>query len=298
MKKLYSIVLMALPLFNVVAQNSLRDKPLDNTSSPAINPAVSTSQSPTACDSLLTTVAAGNGNDGAMFNITALQNIIIKGFHMVFSENAGDTGYVKYYYRQGSYIGNEQTPGAWTFVDSALATSGGSGVAVWVPIHTSIIIPAGSKYGFYLTGNLTGLTTDYTNGSNEDTIYASNSFIQVHQGRGMVYPFSLSGVPRIFNGIVHTCPVGAGIEDQNNTTTVALYPNPIANNATFTISSTENIAHMRLQITDVLGNEVRMIKPTSSNIILDRDGISSGFYFYTLRNKSNASIASGKFIIK
>jgi hypothetical protein len=187
---------------------------------PALQNAPTLSEaSPVSCDSLTTTYSAGNGNSGIMFNIKGVQNTAITGFHV--SIDAITQTYIKLYYRKGTYLGNETTPSSWTFIDSVEVTGAGTGVPVYVPINTSIIVPAGMKYGFYITTNDPGVILDYTDGTNEDSVYVANSYIEVREGRGMSYPFMLSGVPRVFNGSVHFCPEVAVQCDTINTTYVA-----------------------------------------------------------------------------
>lgn len=197
---------------------------------------------PVNCDSLTTTYAGGNGNSGIMFNIQALQTSVITGFHVSIDQTAGDTVYMKIYYRKGTYIGNETTPSAWTFIDSVLVLAGGTGVPVYVPINTSIVIPTGQKYGFYVTTNSSS-TLDYTNGTNEDSVYVANSFIQIREGRGMGYPFITSGVPRVFNGSVHFCPEISTSCDTINTTYAA---GNGQSGAMFDITATQDIILKKL----------------------------------------------------
>lgn len=172
-----------------------------------------------SCDSLTTTYSGGNGNSGIMFNIKGVQNTAITGFHV--SIDATAQTYIKLYYRKDTYLGNETNPSAWTFIDSVQVTGAGTGVPVYVPINTSIIVPAGMKYGFYITTNDPTVILDYTDGTNEDSVYVANSYIEVREGRGMGYPFILSGVPRVFNGSVHFCPEVAVQCDTINTTYAA-----------------------------------------------------------------------------
>lgn len=174
-----------------------------------------------SCDSLTTTYSAGNGNSGIMFNIKGIQNTAITGFHVSINTTPATPTIIKLYYRKGTYLGNETNQAAWTFIDSVQVMAGGTGVPVYVPINTSIIVPAGQKYGFYITTNDPGISLDYTDGTNEDSVYVANSYFEVREGRGMGYPFTLSGVPRVFNGSVHFCPEVAVQCDTINTTYAA-----------------------------------------------------------------------------
>lgn len=195
-----------------------------------------------SCDSLTTTYMGGNGNSGIMFNIQALQKVVVTGFHVSINSTAGVSTYIKLYYRKGTYIGNETNPASWTFIDSTQVVSGGSGVPVYVPVNTSIVIPAGTKYGFYVTTN-SGISLDYTDGTNEDSIYVANSYFNIREGHGMGYPFITSGVPRIFNGSVHFCPEISVKCDTINTTFVG--GNGYDGNM-FDVAATQNIVLDRI----------------------------------------------------
>ena len=71
-------------------------------------------------DSVLTTFSGGGNFDGEMFEVTALNDIIITGF----SQNAQPgTATYEIYYKTGSYLGFETNAGAWTLAGSASVTT-------------------------------------------------------------------------------------------------------------------------------------------------------------------------------
>ncbi|MBI4648613.1 MAG: DUF1573 domain-containing protein [Bacteroidia bacterium] len=151
-------------------------------------------------DSLSTLFAGGNGQDGNMFNITALNTITITQFA---GNLDGINGYMKIYYRTGTYQGYETNSLAWTFIDSAFVTSNGIGTPTIIPVSIDVTIPAGQTYGFYVTGNNSGLDVDYTDGSSEGAVYVSDLNIQLHEGKGVEYPFGNNFTPRIWNGTIY-----------------------------------------------------------------------------------------------
>ncbi|MBL4655690.1 MAG: T9SS type A sorting domain-containing protein [Bacteroidia bacterium] len=171
-----------------------------------------------ACDTLSTTFVGGNGHNGNMFDITAIDAITITQFE---GNLDGVSGIIKIYYKAGTYQGSETNPLAWTFIDSVSVTSNGIGVPTVIPLAVNVAIPAGQTYAFYITGNNTGgLDLDYTNGTLEGAVYTSNANLEIKEGLGVAYPFGSNFSPRIWNGIVQYCTGGGG----GCTTTISTFP--------------------------------------------------------------------------
>jgi hypothetical protein len=77
---------------------------------------------------------------------------------------------------------------------------------------------------------------------------------------------------------------------------VSIYPNPFNSWTTMTISS-KYVSNTTLLIYNTSGNVVKIINNISTNqIIIDRRNLSSGLYFYQLK-QGNYIIVSGKLII-
>lgn len=148
---------------------------------------------------ITTTFAGGNGSDGNMFEVNAINNIFITGF----SVNANGTGNIYIYSKDGSYSGSYFVPGDWTFSGSA-SIIGSPGNPVFVPLVLNIGMLAGTTKSFYITGDNANTTVNYTDGIGEGTPYAGNGDLIVEEGIGIAYPFGLSFYsPRVFNGIIH-----------------------------------------------------------------------------------------------
>jgi PKD repeat protein len=150
-------------------------------------------------NSLQTTFAGGNGSNGNMFDIVAINEVTVTSFDGNLDAGNGD---VHIYYKTGTYVGFETNQAAWTFVGTTSVTSSGSGSATSIPIPVNITIPAGQTYAFYIhaeNGN------DYTNGSGAGNIYVSDANIQILEGCGKGNPLFTGDTysPRVFNGIVH-----------------------------------------------------------------------------------------------
>jgi hypothetical protein len=151
--------------------------------------------------SLTTTFASDNGQDGNMFEIHAINTVVITRFDGNISI-PGDN--MRIYYKAGSYTGSEDNSAVWTLVGTANSlVSNGDDVPTPIPISVNVTIPAGQTYSFYITGDGTGSGVNYTNGTAEHAVYVSDSNIEILQGIGIAYPFGLTFSPRIWNGTVY-----------------------------------------------------------------------------------------------
>lgn len=146
---------------------------------------------------LTTTFNDNNGQDGNMFNITALSAVTIIGFDG--NLDRGNHSF-EIWYRAGGHNGQEGNPSAWTLAGTVSVTSPGNGLPTAIPLPLSIPIPAGSRYGFYLRSNQ---GVSYTNGTNVGRVYAADANIQIHEGYGVAGRFGRLFSPRIWNGTVY-----------------------------------------------------------------------------------------------
>lgn len=179
----------------------------DGTSGSVIDAASSTS------GSLQTTFAGGNGSNGNMFDIVALNNVTITSFD---ANLDGGDNIVHIYYKTGTYVGSETNASAWTLIGTTTVTSGGNGSGTPVPIAVNISIPSGQTFAFYVHSELGNA---YTNGSSAGSIYVQDANIQILEGCGKGAPLFTGGTytPRVFNGIVHySYGSGSGSVTYNN----------------------------------------------------------------------------------
>ncbi|MCH2224056.1 MAG: T9SS type A sorting domain-containing protein [Crocinitomicaceae bacterium] len=151
---------------------------------------------------LTTTYSHNNGQDGIMFDVFALNDVIISCFDMNF-----DPGTFNYevYYKSGTAQGFQTNSGAWTLVGSGTGiTSAGNGNPTAISINIGVGICSGSVASFYIT-NTGGsqANANYTNGTSLNNVFAADANIQVREMYGKAYPFSSSYSPRVFNGSVY-----------------------------------------------------------------------------------------------
>ncbi|HEU4717892.1 MAG TPA: T9SS type A sorting domain-containing protein [Bacteroidia bacterium] len=106
------------------------------------------------------------------------------------------------------------------------------------------------------------------------------------------------GTTFTIDDIAFSGTVPAGIDEQHaDNSLVSLFPNPFSDQATLDISKL-NIDHARLEIYDMLGNKVRVMDDiTGDKVVIDREGLPSGVYFYYLMN-GNALAAEGKISVQ
>jgi hypothetical protein len=170
-----------------------------------------------SCDTTGTTLAAGNGNDGIMFDVTAVQNVRIT--YIDVALDGGNTGNMAIFYKSGTHVGSETNSGAWTFLDSAHVAFAASGF-VHLPIYINQVVTAGNTIAFYVTGDNGPLAVDYTNGTAVGNVYSQDGFIQIKEGTGIDFPFGGTFSPRIPNVNINYCDLSTIPSCFSDTTTL------------------------------------------------------------------------------
>ncbi|MES2478534.1 MAG: T9SS type A sorting domain-containing protein [Bacteroidota bacterium] len=123
---------------------------------------------------------------------------------------------------------------------------------------------------------------------------------------------SISTRPRIFDGYIDIkyglvnfmpmdsgCYKGLSISDKKliENQTIKLYPNPFSDNATLEFDNPQAKAH-HLSIFNTLGQSILNIENIKNDkILIDRNGLQSGMYYYRLSN-SDGVVGSGKVLIE
>ncbi len=147
---------------------------------------------------LTTSLAAGNNQNGNMFDVTAFNDVVVTGFEASPINNSD----YEIYYKVGTYLGFEANSAAWTLLGNKTGVpSTTTGNTVDLDISLNLTIPAGQTYSFYVTTS-NGVNQRYTTGTDESAEIANDGNIRVTEGIGLAYPFSTVYRPRIFNGIV------------------------------------------------------------------------------------------------
>ena len=148
-------------------------------------------------ETLETTFAGGNGLDGAMFDIVAINDVTINSFDV--NLDTGITDDVEVYYKSGTWVGFEEDAASWTLLGTANVTSAGDGLPTPLNLSLGQAIAAGDTGAFYVTTTSGGM--NYTDGTATGAVFASDDNIEFLEGAGKSYPFGASTFdPRVFNG--------------------------------------------------------------------------------------------------
>lgn len=143
--------------------------------------------------SLTTTFISNNGCNGNMFDVTAFEDVTITGFDQNLWTTSTQT--VDVYYKAGTYVGFETSPGAWTLLGSVTVAGVGEDLPTFINVG-GLAIPAGATYGIFID---TSVGNNYTNGSN---IY-TNAQIEISTGVGFCSTFSSPIASRTWNGTIY-----------------------------------------------------------------------------------------------
>ena len=155
----------------------------------------------TTSETLMTTFAGGNGFNGNMFDINALNDVTVQSFDV--NLDTGVTDDVEVYFKTGSYVGSDTTPGDWTLIATAVGvTSAGDGLPTPLGLALGVDIDAGNTGAFYVT-TVNGGGMNYTNGTATGAVFASDANMEFLEGAGKEYPFASTFEPRIFNGNIY-----------------------------------------------------------------------------------------------
>ena len=110
-----------------------------------------------ATDSLASDIGSSNGSAGTMFNIvnTSANDVTITGFSQGTYSYSG-TNVMDIWYYPGDYIPVMSSTNGWTQVATSVSVNIPTGASTTTPLYssiipiTSVIIPAGATYGFYV----------------------------------------------------------------------------------------------------------------------------------------------------
>ena len=149
-------------------------------------------------NTLTTSYASNNSNDGVMFDITVGANdLTITGFDLNL-ESAGATIPLEFYIKTGSHVGSENTSGDWSLVDTGSVVSAGDNVASYWDVSDYSLV-AGGTYGIYLTA-LGSPNFNYFNGTAVGNVAAADGNLTIFEGTGKAYAFGGNFTPRVLSG--------------------------------------------------------------------------------------------------
>ena len=153
----------------------------------------------------LETTYANNGGGapgGAMFlDVTAMAPLYVTGLESNLLAAAGTAVGIEVWTTQGTYVGSETNPQAWTQVaiDDGTTLSAGVGAATIFQFQSPVILPAGTT-GVALIA--TGSGHAYTNGNGSNQMASSvDGMLALDMGAASNQPFTgFAFNPRVWNG--------------------------------------------------------------------------------------------------
>ncbi len=90
-------------------------------------------------------------------------------------------------------------------------------------------------------------------------------------------------------------PALSGIEESKNNISVTIYPNPFTDHASFTFSTEQKNAQLKLF--DIAGELEKEVIFSGKQLAIERDNLSPGIYFYQISSLEKV-IATGKLLIQ
>ena len=143
-----------------------------------------------------TTLARGNGHNGAMFDISAGQDLVVKCFEVSTFSPGAPNGEIEVWFTPNPHGPVAGTPVAWTRIGAGKLAGSGPGILDRLPVAVDVCIPSGATYGFYVTSNDPSDTLAYSNGTG---VVYGNADMKIPEGLGVAYPFGTTFSPRMLN---------------------------------------------------------------------------------------------------
>ena len=159
---------------------------------------------PAFAQSLTTTYAGGNSQDGILFDLTPATDLIVDGFDANL-EGREQTLDVEVYWRNGTVEDNQTNSDGWTLLGTAQVVSQGEGNPTAVPIG-GLALSAGQTYGIFLRVVENGsFNTAYTNIDGPTTISNADLALTGFYGKsnGALLLSGSTYFYRLFNGTVY-----------------------------------------------------------------------------------------------
>ena len=171
----------------------------------ALTALLSLSAMPALAQSLTTTFAGGNGQNGNIFDLTPSSDLTIDSFDINYytAASSGTNATVEVYWRTGTANGFQDNAAGWNLLGSAAVVAQPQGTPTPVPIG-GLALSAGQTYGIYIRIVENDRYLSYTDGgpttfSNADL--ALTTYFGKANGGTLLSGGTFS--PRQWNGTVH-----------------------------------------------------------------------------------------------
>jgi hypothetical protein len=148
---------------------------------------------------LATPFTSDNGQNGNMFDVKAIEGIVIRRFDInLFEENINE---VEIWKRSGTFVGFENSDAGWTKILEKQVQGAGQDIPTEVPDFTAPInVGAGETLGFYVTAQN---DVNYSNGNAVGDVLASDDNLIIYEGVGKASNFGSTFTTRNWNGIIY-----------------------------------------------------------------------------------------------
>lgn len=170
------------------------------------------------CGPVTTLYAENNGQDGIMFDVTALVDVTITGFDCNMGETV--TPYnMEIYFKPGTHVGFTTNPAAWTLIGTANNVMGtGVDIPTAIPIVLAVPLAQGTTGAFYITDTGGAANIDYTNGVGVGSLYVTDGNVSIFEGTGKDYAFGADYAARVPNITMYydCCPAPTIVEVDNS----------------------------------------------------------------------------------
>jgi photosystem II stability/assembly factor-like uncharacterized protein len=124
--------------------------------------------------------------------------------------------------------------------------------------------------------------------------------VSVNGYLGIQFPtFDTGYVVGALGTIIKYIAIGTDITPVTAATEVSINPNPFSTFTTLTYHGNESLVNASLLITDMAGRRVRVTAIAGDRpIVITREKLTSGVYYYKLLNENNDAVVSGKFVVE
>jgi len=193
--------------------------------------------------------------------------------HMIFPFNYGQSfsdNYAKTNYSDATTVSSYQT-GSRTvnfngFGTLILPQGTYSNVALITELRTNSLGPDSYEYTWYNISNGKKLLRRSENGSSISTVFCNE--------------------------------LPTSINELNNTLGFTIFPNPINSTAVLSVLSDIKEINLTLNVFNVLGEKILNMSIKEERTLINRNGLTSGLYFYTISKGLQEVLQSGKLIIE
>lgn len=255
-----------------------------------------------ACDSLEAPCLGTFSRNGYYFDLEAVNDIRVTGLNYLV-QNAG-TRDVSLWYRTGTYFGFEGVASNWTPIGTDSNITPANALNCPLPLNRilqdfNICIPAGQKYGFYLSVSSGTGTVETHNNLSEGTIATQDVNVKLITGKGQFGIGNFSGTLMgglTFQGSVrYSCQCANSSRDLTDDNKWFLFPNPatdeinILNGAAISVIPEISSAILL----NALGKAVKIFTPSAMDkrdTHFDVSGISPGIYFLRLNTAHGSRV--------